>query len=147
MAVIQLSAIILHCSIWYGRIRRREINKSGCEWLRRRRRTKVMGNFPLVPFQTLQAQNKCCVSVRMADWFDVGAKQSINGSYKSWALRWNYNVNEKKTKDEGKGGNVKLCDFCPAVIKSSAERRPTEMLQSWLCHQQDNHLLDLNSIL
>lgn len=61
----------------------------------RRLHTKVIANFPFVSFQTAQAQNKCCASVRMADWFDAGTKQSIYGSRKCWAVEWNYNVNEK----------------------------------------------------
>lgn len=37
----------------------------------------LMGNFPFVAFQTLQAQNKRCVSERMADWFDLRANNPL----------------------------------------------------------------------
>lgn len=126
------------------------IDGSACEWVRRRRlppdvTPKVMGNFPLVPFQTLQAQNKCCVSVGMADWFDAGAKQSINGSYTFWAVRWNYQMNPKKKKKgkhtyKGEGVDVELRSF-------SWNQRLQTQSRPGSCHQQDNYIRDLNSAL
>lgn len=122
------------------------IDGSACEWVRRRRlppdvTPKVMGNFPLIPFQTLQAQNKCCVSVRMADWFDAGAKQSINGSYTFWAVRWNYQMNpkNKNPKHTRKGEGV-LWYF-------SWNQRLQTQSRPGLCHHQDNYIRDLNSAL
>lgn len=74
--------------------------------------TRATANSSFVSFQTPRAENKCRLSVRMADWFDAGAKQYI---YVVNAEQWSEtDVNEKKReKDVCVGGY-----FFPALINN-----------------------------
>lgn len=145
MAVIQLSATILHCFIWYGRIRRGEINKSGYEWLRSSISKDVTLRWWAISHLFLFKHFKHKTNV-VCQWewqIDLMSGHSNPLMEVINAEQWGETTMWMKKKNGGMYGS----DFFPAIIKSSAESRPTEMLQSWLCHQQDNYLLDLNSIL
>lgn len=109
MAVIQLSAIILHCFIWYGCISSKDINKSGCEWLKMSGLQKTShqgdGQFPICFFSNTSSTKTNAVCQR--EWqIDLMPLQNnpLMAVKKCCAVEENYYVNENN-----KGGKKEKC--------------------------------------